>query len=97
MHDKPINVGRLIYENIKPVGDAKHQTCGHFCVINESCKLSGVRSHQDDDMIQSIVSINTNFMRTMPIGPIHQPGKRVVQEKEKEQYYPPEASQSREA
>lgn len=58
MHDNHINVGRLIFKKLKAITDVKQQTFDHLCIINELCRLVGVRSHPEDDMIQIMVPIN---------------------------------------
>lgn len=43
MHDEPIYVGCLIIGSINSIFDRPHKTCGHFCIINELCKVAGVQ------------------------------------------------------
>lgn len=50
LHDSSINVGRLISENIETMEDAPQHSCGHFCIINELCRLTRVESQGDDDL-----------------------------------------------
>lgn len=48
---EPINVGYLIFENIKNMNNAAQRACGHLCAINELCRTSRVPTYPDDEMI----------------------------------------------
>lgn len=60
-----IDAELLITSNIKLIVDAPQRACGHFCIINELCRLEGVTSHPDDVMISPMVQINKNTIHML--------------------------------
>lgn len=58
MHDEPIDYVRLISAIIKSMANGSKQVCGHFCVINELCRATGVPSYLDNKMIVARTPIN---------------------------------------
>lgn len=62
LNQGPIDVGLLIAKNIKYMDGEPQRACGHFCVINELCRLTGVPIRVDDVMVSHMLSINKSFM-----------------------------------
>ncbi|KAI5402357.1 hypothetical protein KIW84_050103 [Lathyrus oleraceus] len=61
----PIDLGRLIYENIKYMVNAAQRACGHFCVINELCRRVCVPAYPEDEIISPKTPLNASAIRRM--------------------------------
>lgn len=57
----------MMAKNIKYTADASQRACGHFCIINALCGLTGVQCHPTDEMIAPMQPINHSSMRRIPI------------------------------
>lgn len=66
MNNEPINVGRMMAKNIKYMDDTSQRACGHLCIINALCGLTGVQCHPTEEMIAPMQSINYSSMKRIP-------------------------------
>lgn len=88
MNHELINVGLLIAENTKYMVDVPQRVYENFCLINELCKLAGVQSHPDGEMVTPMLPINRSAMRWIQTHPIYEGGQEEEEEEEeKNQLY----------
>lgn len=90
LNHEPINVGRLIVENIKYLADTPQRACGIFCIITKLCRLAWALSHSNDKKINLILPINQSSMRRISTHHIHEGVQEEAQNEEQDQYYHPE-------
>lgn len=77
MNDEPINMGRLIFENMKAMANSKQKPNVQLSIFNNLYRSPGVRSHPNNDMIKLMVPINMVYMCKFPRGSISQVGEDV--------------------
>lgn len=65
LRGEPIDLGRLIAENIKYMDNATQRACGHFCVINELCRGVGVPVYPEVEMISPKAPLNVSAIRRL--------------------------------
>lgn len=58
LHRELIDVSKLISRNIKCMANSPQRARGHFCMINKSCRIDGVLTHQKGEMINLMAQIN---------------------------------------
>lgn len=93
---EPINVGCLIYENIKMMTNVAQRACGHFYVINKLCRRVGVLTYPDDKMICPKAPINASVIRRLQYNhpvEVTQPDQEDNQAGKEEEFYQPQVSQ----